>query len=116
MAFIKYLQKQYLGKIIALIWDGASYHKSDEVKEFLAVVNKNCEPEQWQITCILFAPNAPEQNPTEDIWLQAKSFVRKYWHLCKSFSAIKWLFKFFTHHQKFDFPKLHQYVPCLQIV
>ena len=116
MAFIKYLQKQYLGKIIALIWDGASYHKSDEVKEFLAVVNKNCEPEQWQITWILFPPNAPEQNPTEDIWLQAKSFVRKYWHLCKSFSAIKWLFKFFTHHQKFDFPKLHQYVPCLQIV
>jgi putative transposase len=116
VTFIKYLQKQYLGKRIALIWDGASYHKSDEVKEFLAAVNKNCEPEQWQITCILFAPNAPEQNPVEDIWLPAKNLVRKYWHLCKSFSVIKWLFKFFTHHQKFDFPKLHQYVPCLQIV
>ena len=62
VAFIKYLQKQYLGKRIALIWDGASYHKSDEVKEFLAAVNKNCEPEQWQITCILFAPNAPERS------------------------------------------------------
>jgi hypothetical protein len=56
---------------------------------------------------------ALEQNPVEDVWLQAKNFLRKYWHLCKSFSVIKWLFKFFTHHQKFDFPKLHQYAPCL---
>lgn len=111
--FIKYLQKQYPGKRIALIWDGASYHKSDELKAFLATVNEHCKPEQWLITCMLFAPNAPEQNPVEDIWLQAKNFVRKYWHLCKSFSVVKWLFKFVTNHQRFDFPKLHQYVPCL---
>jgi len=55
---------------IALIWDGAGYHKSDEIKEF------------WHqlmiITCltsgkllVLFAPNAP--NPVEDVWLQAKT-------------------------------------------
>jgi len=30
-----------LVKKIALIWDGAGYHKSDEVKEFLASVNDN---------------------------------------------------------------------------
>ena len=112
--FVKYLRLQYPGQRITLIWDGASCHKSDEFKAFLTTVN-DCEPEQWQITCILFAPNAPEQNPVEDIWLQTKNFVRKYWHLCKSFSVIKWLFKFFTNHQKFDFPKLRHYVPCLQI-
>ena len=111
--FIKYLQNKYQGKRIALIWDGASDHKSDDVKTFLATVNQHCEPENWSITCILFAPNAPQQNPVEDVWLQAKNFVRKYWHLCKSFSVIKWLFKFFTNHQRFDFPKLHQYVSCL---
>ncbi len=111
--FIKYLRSQHPGKRIALIWDGASYHKSDELKRFLTTINQHYQPEQWQITCILFAPNAPEQNPVEDVWLQAKNFVRKYWHLCKSFSVIKWLFKFFTHHQRFDFPKLHQYLPCL---
>jgi len=45
---------------IALIWDGAGYHKSDEVKEFLASVNNHL-PDQWQITCIIFAPNAPNR-------------------------------------------------------
>lgn len=110
--FIKYLRSQYPGKRIALIWDGAAYHKSNEVKAFLTTSNQKCEPGQWPITCILFAPNAPEQNPVEDVWLQAKNFVRKYWHMCKSFLIIKWLFKFFTSHQRFDFPKLHQYVPC----
>ena len=111
--FIKYLQSQCPGQRIVLIWDGASYHKSDEVKNFLETANDRHEQDQWQITCIRFAPNAPEQNPVEDVWLQAKNFVRKYWHLCKSFKVVKWLFKFFTNHQKFDFPKLQQYVPCL---
>ncbi|MBN3887323.1 IS630 family transposase [Nostoc sp.] len=110
--FIKYLQNQRPGKRIALIWDGASYHRSDEVKKFLSSVNDHHQPDQWQITCIRFAPNAPEQNPVEDVWLQTKNFLRKYWHLCKSFSVVKWLFKFFTNHQEFDFPKLHQYEPC----
>jgi len=68
-----------------LIWDGAGYHTSDEFKEFLASVNDNHQPEQWQITCILFAPNAPEQNPVEDVWLQAKNFLRKFWPLEQNF-------------------------------
>ncbi len=110
--FIKYLRSQYPGKRIALIWDGASYHRSDEVKAFLTSVNDNSKPEEGQINCILFAPNAPQQNPVEDIWLQAKNFLRKFWHLGKSFSVVKWLFKFFTNQQEFDFPKIHQYVPC----
>ena len=110
--FIKDLQNQRPGQRIALIWDGASYHKSDEVKDFLATVNDGYETVQWRVTCILFAPNAPEQNPVEDVWLQAKNFLRKFWHLCKSFPVVKWLFKFFTNEQKFDFPKLEQYTPC----
>jgi transposase len=62
-----------------------------------------------KITCILFAPNAPQQNPVEDIWLQAKNFLRKYWYLCKSFWAIKNLFELFYDCSKFDFSKIHQY-------
>jgi len=27
------------------------------------------EKSEWLIRCELFAPNAPEQNPVEDIWL-----------------------------------------------
>jgi len=33
-----------------------------------------------------FAPNAPEQNPVEDIWLQAKRWIRECYHLCRSFT------------------------------
>ena len=109
---IQELQNLHPAKRIALIWDGASYHKSDEIKEFLASVNQSQSPEQWHITCILFAPNAPEQNPVEDVWLQAKNFLRKFGPLCKSFAVVKWLFKFETNHQKFNFPKLHQYAAC----
>ncbi|MBD2342274.1 transposase [Calothrix sp. FACHB-156] len=113
---MKYLQTQCLGKRIALIWDGASYHKSAEVKNFLAQLNHGYEESKWQFTCILFAPNCPEKNPVEDVWLQAKNFLRKSWHLCKSFPVVKWLFNFFTEHQKFDFPKLKQYQPCLPLI
>jgi len=44
--FIDNLQAQRPGQKIALIWDGAGYHKSDEVKDFLASVNDNHKPEQ----------------------------------------------------------------------
>lgn len=43
--------------------------------------------------------------PVEDVWLQAKNFLRKFWVIGKSFAAVKWLFKFEINHQKFDFPK-----------
>ncbi len=90
--FLKYLQSQRPDQRIAVIWDGASYHKSEQVKEYLESINSGLEESQWQITCILFAPNAPEQNSVEDIWLQAKNFVREYYHLCKSFQSVKKLF------------------------
>ncbi len=57
-----------------------------------------------------------EPHPAEDVWLQAKNFLIKFWPLCKSFSAVKWIFNVFTNHQQFDFPKLHQYAPCFKII
>jgi transposase len=114
--FMQDLQLQFTGQKIAVIWDGASYHKSAQVKEFLASVNDGYDSQEWQFTCIVFAPNCPEQNPVEDVWLQAKNFLRKFWHLCKSFRVVKWLFKFFTNHQKFDFPKVQQYIPCSLLI
>ncbi|MFN5514781.1 MAG: IS630 family transposase, partial [Cyanobacteriota bacterium] len=50
--------------------------------------------------------NAPEQNPVEDVWLQVKNFLRKYWYLCNSFAIMKWLFCFFFYGEKFDCPAL----------
>jgi len=43
-------------------------------------------------------PNAPEQNPVEDIWLYAKRFVREFYHLFRSFAAVKRLFELVIHH------------------
>jgi transposase len=56
-----------------------------------------------------FCSNAPQQNPIEDIWLQAKRFIREFYHLCQSFNTVKYLFEFVLHHQIFNFPKLYTY-------
>lgn len=112
--FLDYLQAQRPGKRIVVIWDGATYHRSEEFRIYLDKVNQNLKPEDWQITCLRFAPNAPEQNPVEDIWLQTKNFVRRFYHLAKSFKVVKWLFKFFANGQIFDFPKAFEYAPLPQ--
>ncbi len=109
IAFVQYLLSQCPGSRIALIWDGASYHRSQEVRAYLASLNQGLDEPNWKITCIRLAPNAPQQNPIEDIWLQAKRFIRECYHLCKSFGVVKYLFKFVTHHQVFNFPKLFTY-------
>lgn len=113
VAFMQYLQSLYDESTrLVIIWDGASYHRSAVVQEFLTRVNGTLPPEQWKITCIRLAPNAPEQNPVEDVWLQAKQFIRKFSRLCKKFSSVKVLFKLFTHFQIFDFAKAFMYGYC----
>jgi transposase len=109
VGFVKYLQSKYSQAKIVLIWDGASYHRFGEFRDFLEKVNNETPADERKITCILFAPNAPQQNPVEDIWLQAKNFLRKYWYLCKSFRPVKKLFELFCDCSKFDFPKINQY-------
>jgi len=104
VAFLKYLQGQNENKRIAVIWDGASYHCSQEVKDYLALTNRELDELSWKITCIRFAPNDPKQNPIEDIWLQAKRFIREFYHLCKSFAAVKFFFKLITYRQISLFP------------
>jgi putative transposase len=106
---LRHLQKKYVQSKIILIWDGASYHRFGEFRDYLEEVNQGIPENEWSITCVLFAPNAPQQNPVEDIWLQAKNFLRKYWHLCRSFQGVKILFELFANEQKFDFPKVHLY-------
>ncbi len=109
IAFLNYLLSQCPESRIALIWDGASYHRSQEVKAYLESVNQGLDESNWKITCIRFAPNAPQQNPIEDIWLLALRFIRECYHLCKSFGVVKYLFELVTHCQSFDFPKLFTY-------
>lgn len=114
--FIKQLQKKYKNKKLALIWDGASYHKFGKFREYLEEENDQLVEKDWRIKCILFAPNAPEQNPVEDIWLKGKKHIRKYWHLCSDFKAVKSLFEFCLNEQQFNFPKINQYHPVSPII
>lgn len=109
IAFVQYLLAHYPQRLLAVIWDGASYHRSQDLKAYLDSVNQELQQSDWNITCIRLAPNPPEQNLVEDVWLQAKRFIRGCYHLCKSFSSVKRLFELVTHHQIFDFPKIFMY-------
>jgi len=101
--------EQCPGQRIVLIWDGASYHKYKEMKAFLAKMNGDLAEEDWRITCIILAPNAPEQNPVEDIWLQGKNELRNKYYLCKSFAEVKKLFVNTIDGKTYNFPKGYQY-------
>lgn len=107
--FVEALLKEYKKAQIVIIWDGAKYHHSQEFRQYLESINGQKPEEEWLVRCIQFAPNAPEQNPIEDIWLQAKTMIRKYWHLCSNFKVVKWLFKWAISQDIFCFPKLSMY-------
>lgn len=113
VAFLQYLQSLYPETTrLVIVWDGASYHRSKVVQEFLRQTNGGLSAEAWKMTCIRLAPHAPEQNPVEDVWLQAKQFLRKYARLCKRFGSVKFLFQLVTHCQTFAFAKAYMYGYC----
>lgn len=107
--YLRYLLTHFAEQRLLILWDGASYHRSEAVRAFLDEVNQGLPAEQWKIHCIRFAPNCPEQNPIEDIWLQAKTWVRRFCALAASFSHLKWLFEWFIQNTVFDFWKLEMY-------
>jgi transposase len=114
--FVQFIRQKYPEKRLLLLWDGATYHKGEEMVEYLTKVNQGLEVNEWLVTCLVFAPNAPEQNPAEDIWLKAKRFVRKNWRICDYFSTVKELFLEAIQNRFFDFPKLHMYGQFSEII
>jgi transposase len=114
--FLEYLQLQRPGANLLIIWDGASYHRSNAIQDYLDSLNRQLEQERWLITCKRFAPNAPQQNPVEDIWLQAKKLIREFYFFCHSFSVVKALFELAVNGQVFDFPKLNEYGNFSQMI
>lgn len=114
--FIKYLREQFPKQRLVLIWDGASYHCGEVMQNYLQNINADLSPEQWLVTCIKLAPNAPEQNPVEDAWLKLKSYIRQHYYLANSFSAIKSLFFQAVQILSFNFQKLNAYIDHLQLI
>jgi len=58
----------YRGKKIILVWDGAPWHRSDMIKEFL-------ETTKFDFQLFRFPPYAPEENPQEHVWKAGRSNV-----------------------------------------
>jgi hypothetical protein len=58
--FLQKIKKRHPEQRLLLIWDGASYHRGEEMKKLLAIENEEKRPEEWSITCQLLAPYAPE--------------------------------------------------------
>ena len=113
---IKQLQALNEGKKVIIIWDGATYHCCEEVQAYLDKVNRGLEEKDWKITCMLFAPNAPDQNPVEDGWLRGKDFLRKHFYENKTFNQVKSSFFNFLNKKIFDFSKLEWYLKFPQLV
>lgn len=108
--FIKYLQSLNPGKRLLIIWDGASYHRCKKVKDYLDEVNRGLEEKYWKVTLIQFAPNSPDQNPVEDIWLKGKNYLRKHFYENRTFHQVKNCFYNFLDKKIFKFNKLHWYL------
>jgi putative transposase len=94
---------------IVLIWDGAPWHRHGEMKAFLESINGGLKKNDWTLHCLLFAPNAPEQNPVEDCWLKAKNYVRQHLLELKSFKQVCDFFIQAFKELSFDFNKINWY-------
>ena len=105
VSFLKYLQALHPAKKLIIIWDGASYHCSEAVQSYLTQMNQGLEEKDWKLTCLLFAPNAPDQNPVEEVWLQGKNFLRRHFYENKTFQQIKSSFLNFINKKIFTFEK-----------
>jgi len=116
VAFLKYLQALHPDKKLIIIWDGASYHCSEEVQTYLIQVNQGLEEKDWAVTCLLFAPHAPDQNPVEDAWLQGKNFLRRHFYENKTFQQVKLSFLNFLNKKIFNFEQSKWYLEIPQPV
>ncbi len=79
------------------------------MRSYLAEQNEGLAEEDWKITCIWFAPNAPEQNPVEDIWLAGKRAIRKCFNQNKTFAKVKGCFVESLREVKVSVEKLSWY-------
>ena len=74
------------------------------------------EEKDWLITCCLFAPYGPKENPVEAIWLQVKNFIRRFYYRCRNFSIAKKLFQLFFKFNLFNPPNLEKYDAFVQMI
>lgn len=47
--FLKYLLTQSPGQRLVIIWDGATYHRSEQMQQYLEQVNADKAQSHWQL-------------------------------------------------------------------
>ena len=111
---IQHLQALNPDKKLMIIWDGARYHRCEEVHDDLNEINPDLEEKNWKVTGLLFAPNAPDQNPVEEVGLRGKDFLRKHFYENKTFNQVKCRFFNFLNKKIFNFKKIEGYLKIPQ--
>ena len=79
VAFLKDLQSLNPEARHLIIWEGASYHKYKEMKAYLEEINRDQEKNEWSLTCILFAPNAPPAESSRGYLAKCQDLGEKIW-------------------------------------
>lgn len=110
VAFLEQLRQHYGNKQLWVIWDNASYHTGQLVKDYLHKVNGQLPQEQWPLTLIGLATNAPEQNPIEQVWLEGKTKLRKQTGL-NTFAQVKKCFVDAIATNTYNYEKFKWYFP-----
>jgi transposase len=95
--FLNALRRNFQGRRVLVLWDRAPYHRGDLVKVYLQELNGDRPEQERLIHLEYFAPNAPEQNPMEDVWLAAEQWLRQHFFLCETFEQVKHQFVTFIH-------------------
>lgn len=62
------LSKIFAGKKITIVWDNASWHKSDMIKKYLTK-----HPDKFHLFTL--PPYSPEKNPQEHVWKAGRENV-----------------------------------------
>ena len=71
--FLPEIKKRHPEQRLLLIWDGASYQRGEEMKKLLARENEEKRPEEWSITCQLFAPYARQKIQLKEFGCKSKT-------------------------------------------
>ena len=110
VSFMKYLQALQPDKKIIILWNKASDHGGQKIQTYLNQVNLGLEEKDWKVTCLLFASNAPGQNPIEDVGLQGKIFCEGIFMKMKLFTRLNGAFLIFSINKVFKFAKCGCYL------
>lgn len=89
---------------ILLLWDRATWHKGEAVKQVLA--------DNPRLDTVFFPPACPHLNPQEHVWSQARASI-SHNHLFATFSQLKSAFLDFLSATLFPFNWLAKYAPTI---